>query len=153
MLVPVVQETVMILPTATICKQSDWCCGLRRKRVAKHVSASSHSYKRAPWWTGVSQRAMDRGIWARVSCCGTKGWSGGGCCGWATMTRSCVRSHLPLSCSCGIPDAQVSEVRGIRPVALSPKQAWVWGSQDHSSWSSERGHFKEQGVLLCLSIY
>lgn len=43
----------MILPTATICKQSDWCCGLRRKRVAKHGSASSHSYKRAPCWTGM----------------------------------------------------------------------------------------------------
>lgn len=119
--VPAVQETITILPTANIFKQSNWCCGLRCKRVAK-LSASFHVYKRAPYETGIPQRAVDRGIWAGVSYYGIKGWSGGGCRGWATMTRSCVhfqmhpkelRGHLSYSCSS--PAARVSEVCGIHP--------------------------------------
>lgn len=83
----------------------------------------------------------------------------GGCRGWTTTTWSRVhfqthpkelRCHLPLSYSCRFPVTHVSQVCGIHPVTLSPTRAWVWVSWDHSSISSERGCFKEQGVLLCL---
>lgn len=124
----------MYLPLPTVIK------GLRAKQ----------EYLRGRWAEGFEPGSL------------AAAWKDGGCCGRTTTTRSCVRfqthpeelrSHLPPSYSCGFPVTHVSQVCGIHSVTLSPTRAWVWGSWDHSSWSSETGRFKEQGVLLCLSIY
>lgn len=61
-------------PNSNSLKQSNWCYGLRCKRVVKHTPASSYNYKRALCWTEVSQRAMDRCIWAMLKHKGMEWW-------------------------------------------------------------------------------